>query len=145
MQNLWMWNYKAVESDNCKFWVHIKCNKINKQTYNLSMEDDTDWYCIKCTKSIFHSMTLTITSFILQGKKIKFTKFSKKTNSNEHILTERLNNMTNQKEFDNPSAYYDYNPIKTLTKSFMMAQIFYIWTLTLLLTVFITFMHYPLP
>ena len=89
------------------------------------MEDDTDWYCI-IQNLFFHSMTLTITSFILQGKKIKFTKFSKKTNSNKHILTEHLNNMTNQKEFDNPSAYYDYNPIKTLTKSFMMAQIFYI-------------------
>ena len=61
------------------------------------MEDETAWYCIKCTKSIFplneienkklHSTT--------QGKKMKFTTFSKKTNSNKHILTEHLNDMLN--------------------------------------------------
>ena len=26
-------NHKAVERDNCGLWVHIKCNKINTQTY----------------------------------------------------------------------------------------------------------------
>ena len=46
-------NHKAVEWDSCKLWVHIKCNKINKQTYNFLMEDNTAWYFIKCTKSVF--------------------------------------------------------------------------------------------
>ena len=47
----------------------------------------------------------------IQGKKIKFTKFSKIKNPNEHILTEHLNDMMSQKEFDNPSAYYDYTKL----------------------------------
>ena len=37
--------------------------------------------------------------------------FSKKKNSSEHSLPERLNDMMNIKEFDNPSAYYDYKKI----------------------------------
>ena len=96
--------------ENCKLWVHIKCNKIKKQIYNLLMEDDTAWYCIKCIKSIFPFNDIDNNKLhsTIQGKKIKFTIFSKKTNSNEHTLTERLNDMMNQKKFDNPSSYYDY-------------------------------------
>ena len=46
-------NHKAVECDNCKLWVQIKCNKINKQTYNFLMEDGTTWYCIKVQNLFF--------------------------------------------------------------------------------------------
>ena len=43
------------------------------------------------------------------------------------------------KEFDNPSTYCDYkNSMKTLSEMFTMAQIFYIWTLTLFLTILMT-------
>ena len=72
------------------------------------MEDA--WYCIKCIKSIFPFNDIYINELYstIQGKKRKFTTFSKKKNSNEQILTERLNDMMNQKEFDNSSVYYDY-------------------------------------
>ena len=70
------------------------------------MEDDTAWYCIKCTKPIFpfNDTDNNKLHSTIHGKKIKLTK----TNPNECNLTEHLNNMMNQKEFDNPSAYYDY-------------------------------------
>ena len=38
----------------------------------------------------------------------KITAFSKKTNANKYILTERFNDMMNQEEFGDPSAYYNY-------------------------------------
>ena len=28
-------NHKAMQCDKCHLWVHIKCNKINTQTYRL--------------------------------------------------------------------------------------------------------------
>ena len=28
-------NHKAIFWDICDTWVHIKCNKINNQTYNI--------------------------------------------------------------------------------------------------------------
>ena len=74
------------------------------------MEDDTVWYYIKCTNAIFPFDGIDnneLHSFI-QSKKIKFITFSKKTNPNQYILTGCLNDMMNQEEFYNPSAYYDY-------------------------------------
>ena len=42
-------NHKAVKCDNCDLWIHIKCNKINVQTYNLLINDNTVWYCLTCS------------------------------------------------------------------------------------------------
>ena len=41
-------NYKAVKFDNCDLWIHIKCNKINVQTYNLLINDNRVWHCLTC-------------------------------------------------------------------------------------------------
>ena len=104
-------NHRAVKCDNCDLWVHIKCNKINKQTYNLLMEDNTTWFCIDCTKSIlpFNGIDNNELHCTLQGKKIKFSTFSKKVNPYADILIEQLNDMMDQEQEDffNPSAYFD--------------------------------------
>ena len=107
--------HKAVEYDSCKLWVHIRCSKINKQTYNLLMENETPWYCIKCAQSIppFNDIGSNELYYNIQGNKIKFKIFSKKTNPNQHILTESLNEM--MRRFDNPSGYYYY---KNFNKNF---------------------------
>ena len=51
----------------------------------------------------------------MRGKKIKFTNFSEKTNSNEQILTEHLNDIMNQDEFDDTAAYYGYKKLNDQT------------------------------
>ena len=33
-------NHKAVHCDRCEQWVHIKCNQINKETYNNLMNNN---------------------------------------------------------------------------------------------------------
>ena len=135
-------NHEAVECDNCKLWVHIKYNKINKQTCNLLMEDDTSWYCIKCTKSIFPFNDIDNNELhsIIQGKKIKSTTFSKKTNPNEHILTETLNRKKNLITLQ--LVITIKNSVKAFTKTLARAQIFYMWALTPFLTILMTFKHY---
>ena len=40
---------KAVECGNCGFWVHIKYNKINIQTYKYLKKESCAWYCISCS------------------------------------------------------------------------------------------------
>ena len=64
------------------------------------MENDNALCCIKCTKSIFLFIETQNNKlhFTIKGKIIKFTTFSKLTNSNEHIFTERLKDMMNQKK-----------------------------------------------
>ena len=43
-------NHQAIHCDKCNLWIHMKCNKINKQTYNYLKSDNSHWFCISCTK-----------------------------------------------------------------------------------------------
>ena len=36
--------HQAIKFDKCNLWVHIKCNKINKQTYNYLKSDSSHWF-----------------------------------------------------------------------------------------------------
>ena len=45
-------NHHAVQCDKCHIWVHIKCNKINLQTYKFLQKSPSAWYCIKCFEDI---------------------------------------------------------------------------------------------
>ena len=73
------------------------------------------------------SMALAVMNFIIiyRATKQKFKIFSKKTNPNQQILTESLNEMMNQEDLITLQAIIT---IKTLIKTFTftMAQIFYI-------------------
>ena len=50
-------NYHLVQCDNCHLWVHIKCNKINLQTYKFLQKSSLAWYCIKCFEDIISFLT----------------------------------------------------------------------------------------
>ena len=41
---------QATKCDKCNLWIHIKCNKINTQTYNYLKSDSSHWFYISCTK-----------------------------------------------------------------------------------------------
>ena len=73
-------NHKAVKCDYCDLWIHIKCNKINTQTYNLLLNDNSAWYCLLCSKKFIPFSTLNENEFhsTFQGKKIKFKTLSRK-------------------------------------------------------------------
>ena len=34
-------NHRAIQCDICDIWVHVKCNKMNSQTYYLLRKDNT--------------------------------------------------------------------------------------------------------
>ena len=46
-------NDHAVHCDKCHIWVHIKCNKIDLQTYKFLQKSLLVWYCIKYLKILF--------------------------------------------------------------------------------------------
>ena len=72
-------NHKAVEY-NCGLWVHIKCNKINTQTYKYLQKESCAWYCISCSSKIFPFSNLNEDDFhkTIHGKKVKFLTIAKK-------------------------------------------------------------------
>ena len=67
-------NHKAIQCDKCKLWALIKCNEINVQTYNLLINNESTWYCLKCVRTVFSFSELNKGEFhsTIQGKKIKF-------------------------------------------------------------------------
>ena len=67
-------NHKATQCNKCKLWVQIKCNKINVQKYNLLINNESTWYCLKCVRTVFSFSELNKEEFhsTIQGKKIKF-------------------------------------------------------------------------
>ena len=46
-------NHRAVCCDTCNICVHIKCSRINTQTYNIVKKENASWSCIECSKGVF--------------------------------------------------------------------------------------------
>ena len=102
-------NHKAIQCDKCQLWVHITCNKINLQRYNLLIEDESTWYCISCSKDLYPFSSLNDSEFhkTIQGKKIKFLTVAKKRSRNENTLLNKLSDAINDENIDNSSSYFD--------------------------------------
>ena len=106
-------NHKAIECDNCGLWVHIKCNKINTQTYKYLQKESCAWYCISCSSKIFPFSNLNEDDFhkTIHGKKVKFLTIAKKRNQNEQILIEKLNDALDKEDLENSSSYFHVNEL----------------------------------
>ena len=104
-------NHKAVCCDVCDTWVHIKCNKINTQTYNISKKEKASWSCIECSKDVFPFSKLNETNFstAIAVKKLKFITIRKKHNTQVEILVDRLSEALNTTNMENFSSYYNFD------------------------------------
>ena len=94
MEDLWQ-KIKALQCDFCDQWVDIKCNLIDKKTYELLKQDETPWSCIKCTENIF-----------------PFVNADSPTSNHDHlttkqqVITNALNQITADPENIPSSKYY---------------------------------------
>ena len=97
-------NHKAVKCDHCDLWIHIKCNKINTQIYNLLLNDNSAWYCQACSKRFIPFSKLNENEFdsTIQGKKIKFKSLSRKRSTLESTLVDKLNDAIKESDLENP-------------------------------------------
>ena len=41
-------NHQGIRCEKYNLWIHIKCNKINKQTYNYLKAGSSHWFSISC-------------------------------------------------------------------------------------------------
>ena len=73
-------NSDSIQCNKCDIWVHRKCSKINKQTYEYLKQDKSTCHCIVCTKELFPFCKLDVENLILtlKGKKIKFVNVAQK-------------------------------------------------------------------
>ena len=56
---------KAVQSDLCELWMHIKCNNLNYLDYKYLQNCDESWYCIECCGTICHFNSLSSNKNVL--------------------------------------------------------------------------------
>ena len=109
-------NHKAVECDNCGLLVHLKCNKINSQTYKYLQKESYTWYCIPWSSKIFPFSNLNEDEFhkTIYGKKVKFLTITKKRNQNEQIVIEKLNDVIDKEDLENSSSYFHVNELSNI-------------------------------
>ena len=79
-------NHHAVQCDHCQLWIHIKCNKINLQTYKFLQKSSFARYCIKCFEDFipFSAISDHELSQSNKSEKIKFSVLTKKNILNNH-------------------------------------------------------------
>ena len=113
-------SHHAIQCDNCNIWVHIKCNKINTQTYKFLQKSSAAWYCIKCSEEIYPFSNISNEELFEtnQGKNIKFKVFTQKNSEQNIDLIDTLN-----KAMDDPDSkmmtakYYELDEISDLLSS----------------------------
>ena len=100
--------------------MHIKCNKINLETYKFLQKSSFAWYCIKCFEDIIPFSTISDHELLQtnKGKKIKFKVLTKKNILTNHDLIDKLNNAMDDPESEMLSnKYYEPNELATLFKN----------------------------
>ena len=86
--------HDSIQCNKYDTWVHISCNKINKQTYRLLQKDKSShWFCITCTKDFLPFSDLNNDEFIhtIKGKKVKFTHVTKTKLTAEVSFFQQIN------------------------------------------------------
>ena len=124
-------NHEAAEYDKCDLWVHIKCSKINTQTYKNLEKESYSWYCIYCSAKIFPFSNVNEDNFheTIYGKGIKLlTITKKKRNQNEEILIEKFNDATDKEDLENFSFCFHVNELnKNFSNNEFNSTNFSIW------------------
>ena len=105
-----------MQCDKYYIWVHIKCNKINLQTYRLLQKSPSAWYCIKCFEDIVPFGTISNEELFKtnRGPKLKFTVLTKNHTSLSQYLIDQLNEAIDDPLYASVSSKY-YQPCELLS------------------------------
>ena len=105
-------NHQAINCDKCGLWIHINCNKTNKQTYIYLMRDDSHWYCMLYTKTFLPNSVLKDNELkqTVIREKFKFAHIAKLAISNNENFIKATNSENNITK---------YFTIKDLNSTFM--------------------------
>ena len=121
-------NSDSIQSDKCDIWVHRKCNKINKQTYEYLKQDKSTWYCIVCTKEIFpfSKPNEEILILTLKGKTIKFVNVAQKRILEKTQFLQQINLGAESEQNVNITSYFNPNELKELPDKENFLKVFHL-------------------
>ena len=104
-------NHQATKCDKCSFWIHIKCNKINKQI-SIPIYKKTSLSGSAChvLKNFNPSQTLMMRNLCkIIGKQIKFTHIDKVPKSVKENFNQKTTSETDI------SKYFTMSDLQSLT------------------------------
>ena len=98
-------NHRAIECDICQKWIHIKCNKYDKNDYSFYQNNPNEsFYCLNCTADSTPFSTLNDNQFEIAVKKgVNFpsdTVIRPAPSAAEQQLFNKLNNAINTHAFE---------------------------------------------
>lgn len=109
--------HKAIQCDHCDKWVHIKCNNIDKKTYQKLQNDSTKWFCKNCLSEVIPFSKLDDIEF----DKLHFcTTMEPKVVPVCKTIIEEMSNFLDQNENAQVSKYYlpeDINKLDILNSN----------------------------
>ena len=90
-------SHQAINCDKCGLWIHLKCNKINNQTYIYLIRENSHWYRMLCTKTFLPYSVLNDNEFkqTVVGRKEKFTHIAKPAICNTGNFIKAINSENN--------------------------------------------------
>ena len=106
-------NHHTLQCRNCHLCVHIKCNRINFQTYKHLQNCSCTWYCLKCYEELIPFTTISDKELYQMnpGQKIKLSYYKNGYYSYSPIqdFIDQLNNAMDDPVPENISTKY-YEP-----------------------------------
>ena len=85
-------NNRVLHCDNCHLSFHIKCNRINLQTYKYLPRCSSAWYSLKCCEELIPFTTVSNKELYQtnRGQQIKFTTVAKMVSSFQDIINQLM-------------------------------------------------------
>ena len=104
-------SHNTIQCDLCDMWVHVKCNKINLQTYRFFQQCQVQWFCCKFLQNTMPFGNLTDHEWFqtLQQKKMKFTAVTQSSIKPCKTLINDRNNTIDNTDQTSSFHYYDIN------------------------------------
>ena len=90
-------NHQSIRCDSCDTWVQRECNKINKKTYKLLLnEKNARWFYIIYTKEFLLFSNLNNEELIqnVKGRKCKFTYVAEKQKPSKIKFFKKINTLS---------------------------------------------------
>ena len=100
-------NHKAIQCDNCNFWTHIKCDRIDNSLYENLKESPSKYFCKICMENALPFQHLTNEQFYFYQKGVPHDDSS----TIQLIPTHRINTLFKEiNNFNDSNSDVDESP-----------------------------------
>ena len=101
-------NHRALCCDICDQWVHVKCNNVSPDDYELLKSSVSPWFCVKCIGCVFPGSTNLFDNALPSDSPNKLSPDDTTLNSDESLNDSVSNNDSSRAAFLNSVLLPEY-------------------------------------